>query len=313
MAHNVETMAYAGETPWHGLGTRVSEDISSEEMLIQAGLNWEVRKIPLSAKVGEGIVMSNHEFLVRSSDNNILDEVTTDWKPVQNSEAFEFFKGFVDAGQMKMHTAGSLRDGQIVWALAKVDESFEVFGHDRVDSYMLFVNPHKFGQSIDVRFTPIRVVCNNTLSLALQTKGNGRVRLTHRSEFDAERVKEMLGIAHNKMGVYKEAAELIGSKRFNKSSINDYMSAVFPVISKAEVQQKELSTPAQKTIELLETQPGAEFAPGTFWSAFNAVTYYVDHVAGRGQDTRLTSAWFGNGKKIKDEALSLAIKFAEAA
>ena len=123
----------------------------------------------------------------------------------------------------------------------------------------------------------------------------------------------MLGIAHNKMEVYKQAAELVGSKNFDKDTLEAYMAAVFPVISKSDTPQKELSTPAQKVIELVDTQPGAEFANGTFWSAFNAVTYYVDHVAGRTQDNRLHSAWFGQGKKIKDDALTLAIKFAEAA
>ena len=106
--------------------------------------------------------------LVRSSDNKVLTNIGQIWNPVQNEEAFEFFSEYVLAGDMEMHTAGSLKGGQMVWALAKVKESFDLFGGDKVESYLLFSNPHLYGKSIDIRFTPIRVVCNNTLSLSLE-------------------------------------------------------------------------------------------------------------------------------------------------
>ena len=98
-----------------------------------------------------------------------------------------------------MHTAGSLRDGEYVWALAKVKESFDVFGEDTIDSYLLFSNPHKYGKSIDVRFTPIRVVCNNTLTMSLEAESKNSVRLSHRTEFNPDMVKETLGIAHREI------------------------------------------------------------------------------------------------------------------
>ncbi len=158
----IESIAYSGETPWHGLGKAVPADLSPAQMLEAADLDWTVEKIPTFAKIDGKQIYTGKDALVRSSDNSILDVVSKDWNPLQNHDAFEFFNDFVISGDMAMHTAGSLRDGQIVWALAKVKESFELFGGDTVDSYLLFTLPHKFGQSIDVRFTPTRVVCNNS-------------------------------------------------------------------------------------------------------------------------------------------------------
>jgi len=120
--------------------------------------------------------------LFRSSDGKILSVVSGDWNPVQNHEAFEFFNDFVMAGDMKMHTAGSLREGKNVWALAKVNDDFEILGGDKVEPYLLFSNPHEYGKCIDVRFTAIRVVCNNTLTLALGSTSDLVVRLNHRRD-----------------------------------------------------------------------------------------------------------------------------------
>jgi len=154
-------------------------------------------------------------------DDKILDVVSDDWNPVQNAEAFDFFNEFVEAGDMEMHTAGSLREGQIVWGLAKVKDSFELFKGDQIDSYLLFSNFHKYGHSTDVRFTAIRVVCNNTLTLALNSKAQSDlvVRLNHRKKFDANFVKQTLGIARDNMENYKEMAEFLSKKKFSVDSL----------------------------------------------------------------------------------------------
>ena len=152
MAHMVETMAYAGEVPWHGLGTKVSNDLTPGQMLEVAGLDWEVDEVDSYVKYKGQNIPTGQKCLVRSTDSRILTTVGQGWHPVQNQEAFEFFNEFVAAGEMEMHTAGSLKGGQMVWALAKVGESFELFGDDKIDSYLLFSNPHQYGKSIDVRF-----------------------------------------------------------------------------------------------------------------------------------------------------------------
>ena len=316
MSHLVETMAYAGEVPWHGLGKEVPADLSPEQMLVAADLDWTVEKIPAFATVNGKRVNVGHSALVRSSDHSILDVVTSDWHPTQNKDAFEFFNEFVHAGDMEMHTAGSLKNGQIVWALAKVKESFTVFGDDKVDSYLMFTNPHRFGQSIDVRFTPIRVVCNNTLTLALNGKDKRVVKATHRTEFDPQAVKEALGIAHYKLAQYKAMAELLGSKQFKEVNLKDYFKTVFPVttLRKEEADAealKKMSRNAELALTLIDKQPGAEFAKGSWWQAFNTVTFMVDHKLGRTDETRLNSAWFGQGNRVKVDALETALKFAK--
>ncbi len=316
MAHELEMingtaqMAYAGETPWHGLGTKVDANVSTDEMMKAAGLDWTVSKHSVYASVKGNYIATGQEALIRDTDNKVLTTVGKGWTPVQNAEAFDFFSEFVEAGDMEMHTAGSLKGGEIVWALGKVKSSFELFGGDKIESYLLFTNPHQYGKSIDIRFTPIRVVCNNTLTLSLSGKKDLMVRLTHRSGFDVEQVKNVLGIANSKMDTYKETAEFLGSKMFTADKLNEYLDEVFPVAGK---KSKELSRPAKTVKDLMETQPGAEFAEGSFWQAFNAVTFATDHVLGNTDDTRLYSSWYGPNRNRKMFALEKAIEYAEAA
>jgi len=317
VAHEIEfvngkaQMAYAGDLPWHGLGTRVPDDLTPEQMLEAAGLNWEVEKIEAFAKVGGKNVSVDRSALVRKTDNKILGVVSNDWNPVQNSEAFEFFNDFIAEGDMEMHTAGSLRGGQIVWALAKVKDGFSLFGGDEVESYLHFTNFHQYGYSTDVRFTPIRVVCNNTLTLSLNTKVERMVKISHRREFDGDNVKLMLGIAAEKLAKYKEMAQFLGSKRYTNENVVDYFKRIFPV-SGGENAKKEISKNANVALGVLDTQPGAEFARGSWWQAFNTVTYLTDHLAGRTADTRLASAWYGYNKNLKTKALETALEMAEA-
>ena len=318
MAHEIENvngkdqMAYVGALPWHGLGTKVPADLTPEQMLQAAGLDWTVEKIPAYAEIAGKQVSVGRSALVRQADNKLLDVVSDDWNPVQNAEAFEFFNEFVMAGDMEMHTAGSLKQGQIVWGLAKIKESFELFKGDQIDSYLLFSNFHKYGCSTDVRFTPIRVVCNNTLTLSLNSKVERMAKISHRKVFDPSNVKDMLGIATDKLTKYKEMASFLGSKQAKNEDIVEYFCRIFPV-SGSNKKGKEISKVADMALSVLHTQPGSEYAEGTWWQPFNAVTYVTDHLAGRSPDTRLTSAWYGYNKGVKTKALELAIEMAEAA
>ena len=318
MAHQVETMAYAGETPWHGLGVPVSNDLTPAQMMQKAGLDWTVHEVESFVEFNGNRIPTGQKALVRSSDARVLTNVGPDWKPVQNEQAFEFFAEYVFAGNMGMNTAGSLRDGQMVWALAKVKDSFDLFGGDQVDSYLLFSNPHQYGKSIDVRFTPIRVVCNNTLSLSLGMEAERQVKVGHRVQFNADEVKQALGIATEKLATYKEMAQYLGSKRFSMDKLIEYYNTIYPRTSDKRVQNKKLSVEtlsrnAKQCLDVLETQPGSEFAEGSWWQAYNSVTYITDHVQGRNADNRLYSSWFGGNQARKKNALETAIEFAEAA
>lgn len=318
MAHMVETMAYAGQVPWHGLGVAVSNDLTPAQMMQKAGLDWRVDEVDCFIKTRNGDVKTGQKALVRSTDDRILTTVGENWNPVQNSDAFEFFSEYVMAGDMEMHTAGSLKDGQMVWALAKVKESFELFKGDTVESYLLFSNPHQYGKSIDIRFTPIRVVCNNTLTLSLDSKTEKSVRVGHRVEFDPSSVKEALGIASKKMNTYKEMAQFLGSKRYTSDNVIEFFNEVFPRTADKRVQGKALaldtlSRNAKLCYDALEQQPGSEFAEGSWWQAFNAVTFVTDHVQGRNADNRLYSNWFGGNEMRKRNAINKAVEYAEAA
>ena len=318
MAHLVETMAYTGEVPWHGLGTPVSNDLTPAQMQQKAGLDWNVREVESYIEFDGRKMPTGQKSLVRETDGRILTNVGENWNPVQNSDAFEFFSEYVLAGDMEMHTAGSLKDGQMVWALAKVKDSFELFKGDQVDSYLLFSNPHQYGKSVDIRFTPIRVVCNNTLTFSLDQKAERSVKVGHRVEFDPSSVKEQLGIATSKLNTYKEMAQFLGSKRYTQDNVIEFFNTVFPRTADKRVQGKALdvntlSRNAKFCYDALEVQPGAKFAEGSWWQAFNAVTFVTDHVQGRNNDNRLYSNWFGSNEIRKRTALKKAIEMAEAA
>ena len=318
MAHMVETMAYAGETPWHGLGVSVSNELTPAQMMQKAGVNWEVHEVESFVEFNGDRIPTGQKSLIRGSDSKLLTNVGADWKPVQNETAFDFFSEFVLSGDMEMHTAGSLRDGQYVWALAKVKQSFDVFGEDTVESFLLFSNPHVYGKSVDVRFTPIRVVCNNTLSMSLEGKAKNGVKVGHRAEFNADSVKETLGLAHEKFAKYKEMAEFLGSRKVTAESLIQYYNTVFPNTSRTEMpkevnQYEGLSRNAKLCYDALEVQPGAQFAAGSWWQAFNSVTYITDHVQGRNSDNRLHSQWFGQNQARKVVAAEKAVEFATAA
>ena len=322
MSHEIEFMngeaqiAYAGETPWHGLGTKVAPDLSPIQIMSKAGLDWSVTKESMTT--ASGVEVGGKKALVRSADNKVLDIVGDGWNPVQNEQAFEFFSEYTLAGDMEMHTAGSLKGGQMVWALAKVKESFDILGGDQVDSYLLFSNPHKYGKAIDVRFTPIRVVCNNTLSMSLGQNVANSVTLNHRNAFNPDMVKEQMGIASEKFAKYRETCEFLASKRFDVTSLVQYYNEVFPRTyqGKKDINVKtfaDLSKNGQKAASYLETQPGAKYGEGSWWQALNSVTYLTDHKMGREADSRLTSAWFGANQTRKIKAVEKAVEYAVAA
>ena len=309
-------MAYAGETPWHGLGKRVSPDLAPVEMMREAGVDWKVIKRPSFIKADGKQHPTGIYALVRKTDNMVLTNVGERWNPVQNIEAFKFFDKFIHAGDMEMHTAGSLKNGRIVWALARVRESFDLFGGDKVEPFLLFSNPHIYGKSIDIRFTPIRVVCKNTLDMSLLKDSSNGVRLNHRSSFDPEKVIEMMGLVRGQFGNYKQMAEFLGSKQITKKASLVYFNTVFPKASSTGGKVKtlnDLSPNARKSLDCMDRQPGAEYAKGSYWQAFNAVTYMTDHVMGRDNDNRLYSQWFGDNRHRKIKAMKTAMKMAEAA
>ena len=314
MAHLVETMAYSkAEVPWHGLGVPVEHDLTPEQMLQKSGCDWDVYLNPGFVYDKEGNeIQLGWSALTRKTDESILSVVPNDWKTVQNRDAFDFFTEFVAEGHMNMETAGSLAGGQIVWALAKINDGFELCdGKDRIEPYMLFTNPHRYGWSTSVSMTAIRVVCNNTLTLSLNAAKTDRIiRVTHRNEFDSDEVKKLIGVSEAKLMKYKEMAQFLTSKRASDETVVEYFTKLFPKHTKDIEKAKEPSRTSIACFERLLTQPGAELAQGSWWQPYNAVTNFLDHDYGKTVETRLTSSWYGANRQKKLQALEMALEFA---
>ena len=201
----------------------------------------------------------------------------------------------------------------MVWALAKVkDSSFDLFDGDEVDSYLLFSNPHKYGMSVDIRFTPIRVICNNMLAWVLGSKAERSIKIRHVKRFDKtiERVQETLGIARREFADCMKMAKFLGSKRYNTDNLIEYYKEIFPSSSR---DAEKMTDNAKRCLQLVEEQPGAKHAEGTWWQAFNSVTCFIDHIQGKTLENRLYNQWYGKNQQLKIKAAKKAMKYARAA
>jgi len=338
MAHEVETMAFANATPWHGLGKQVSDLMTPDQMLVAAGLDWTVSKRPLYTidnpnvwnvvdPTGESNFMPvpKQYALVRDSDNTILGNCGESYTPFQNHEVMRFFKKFTEAGNMKMETAGSLKLGKDIWGLAKIKEGFTLTGGDEIRGYLLVNNSHDAGKAMQIMFTPIRVVCNNTLTMALSQKGQ-RFRVLHLQMFDDEIIRaaeEAMGLSSQRLEEFSEAANFLASKRATPDQIEYYIADLFQphtLVERAKSPdllpplRDEFKRTAQKVLAAIDLSPGASMvsAKGTWWGALNAVTYVMDHEL-RSQDTgnALYSSWFGSAASKKRDALAKALEYAK--
>ncbi len=319
----VETMAYTNQVPWHGLGFRITNPKSIKTILKDAKLDWTVDRRPLA--FGDVLPDGSASFtlpvdkqrvpdfaaLVRDRDNKVLDIVGSRYQPVQNDQVFEFLREFVEAGKGTLETAGSLRGGKLVWALIKLNASFKLKGDDVINGYLLVVSPHQQGKSLIIKFTTIRVVCNNTLVLALRD-GKTEFRMTHRSLFDNEmmaKAKDVLGIAREQLGVFEENARKLQSIKIDPIRAIKILAPIYqPNVEVADLlkayKEEGLDGVSPRMRELLtinEKAPGAR--PENGWGLLNAATYYSDHVASRTPDKRLTNAWLGRTAQQKEKVL----------
>lgn len=323
MTDAVETMAYTNEVPWHGLGHYVAEAPSVREMLKLAQLDWKVERRPMMAGTYDsegkpsfltGTEVPGFAALTRDRDNAVLDVVGSQYTPIQNEEAFEFFVEFVQAGSATMETAGSLRGGRYVWGLANLNKSFKLKGKDEVKGFLLMAIPHQQGKSLVSKFTPVRVVCQNTLTLALRGgAGIGMFRMAHRRKFDADmisRAKEQLGIAREQMDEFEDNARALKAKGATREDTIRVLAGIYqddiPVRELIADFDEKASRTMKVLLDIHERAPGAD--PMTAWGILNTVTYYSDHVASRTPDKRLTNAWMGRTALQKEQALKVLLE-----
>lgn len=322
MTAAVETMAWAHEVPWHGLGVQVDPRIGVDGMLEAAGLAWTVSKRALYTQGtgrsgGRRIAVPGHMALVRDTDDSVLSVVGSRWHPLQNRDALAFFDSFVQAGGATMETAGSLMGGRLVWGLARLGADFDAGRGDPVRGYLLLVSPHESGRAIVAKTTHIRVVCANTLALALRD-ANTEVRIWHSREFDPVAATEALGIAREQVVEFAKNARTLRRLKLSREEVIRLLQPVYarrsPALADAtDAELKDARTLGpypviKKIMEAYDGAPGAE--PGTGWGALAAVTYYSDHIARRSRDHRLRSSWLGTESTRKSAVLERLLEAA---
>lgn len=317
MAHLVEQMAYVGQNPWHGLGNRLATSEPIDIWIRQAGLNWEIGEVPVRymvesvGRINAILSYPGNKVLYRSDTQAPLSVVSQRFKVVQPREILEFYRDLTEQSGFALETAGVLKGGRKIWALAKTGQSFTLRGNDVTQAYVLLATACDGSMATTAQFTSVRVVCNNTLAIALNGK-SGAVKVPHQSKFDAQAVKQELGIAVSTWGDFMVRMKALSERRINANEAKDYLTTVFsrPHPLNAPCLPNERSMSA--ALALFNGQgKGAELtgAKGTAFGLLNAVTQFVDHERrAKSPDHRLDSAWFGKGAALKQKALDVAIE-----
>lgn len=235
MAANVETMFYTREKPWHGLGTMVAEAPNSKDALRLAGLNWKVLQEPVYTENEE--LIQGYKANVRDTDRKVLGVVTDRYKVIQNEEAFAFTDTLLGEG-VRYETAGSLQEGRRVWMLARLPREF-IIGGERISPYMVFSNTHDGSGAVKTALTPIRVVCNNTLNLALRTAKRSW-SMIHTGDISGkiEEAKNTLFLADEYMTALGQEFENLRKIKLSEKQVLDYIKILLPMEENYSLLQK---------------------------------------------------------------------------
>lgn len=316
MAHLLEQIAYVGQTPWHGLGNRLAARQPIDIWTRQAGMDWEIGEVPVRymvesvGRINAVLSYPENKVLYRSDTKAPLSVVSQRFKVVQPREILEFYRDLTEQSGFELETAGVLKGGKKIWALAKTDQSFTLRGNDVTQAYVLLATACDGSMSTTAQFTAVRVVCNNTLAIALNGK-SGAVKVPHHTKFDAQSVKKELGIAVSTWDDFMYRMKALSERRVNVSEVSDYLTTVF-----SSTDQSHRPAPAnQRTVSFVldlfsGRGKGAELtgAKGTAFGLLNAITQFVDHERrAKSIDHRLDSAWFGKGACLKQKALEQAL------
>ena len=322
MAHDLATtngrtaMAYFGELPWHRLGTRLGAPATAKEVIAAAGLDYGVELVPLTTMFGEPV--STRKAVVREDSRQVLGVVGNNYVPIQNRECFNFLDSVVADGDLRYHTAGALGKGERIWLLAKLPATTRVKNSDDVtEQYLLLSNSHDGTSALRVYFTPIRVVCANTLAAADRRSLGQGISVLHKGDLTAKvtQAREVLGIAHRFFDDFGHQAEVLASHYPSVDQLTGYFKSLYP--DPPEGERTRTQNIRQTLHRLFEEGKGHALASirHTTWAALNAVTEYVDHhrpTRGRTTDQRaqrrLQSQWFGSGARLKARAWRLALE-----
>lgn len=324
MAHNLAqtngktAMMYFGEAPWHKLGTKLENPATAAEAIYCAGLNYNAELVPLFTC--DGISVPRRRGVIRSDTKQVLGTVGPDYTPIQNVEAFQFLDSVVADGGLRYHTAGALGRGERVWMLAKLPSHIRVRNSDDiVDQFLLLHNSHDGSSCLRVHFTPIRVVCQNTLAIA-DRRGRGQgISIMHKGDLETkvQEAQKVLGLATKFYEDLQPKIDLLAGYYPTQAQLQQFFSTLYPdPIDGNKTRAQHVRT---ELFRLFDEGIGQDI-PGirhSAWCALHAVTEYVDHRrSSRGQSDsekaskRLQSLWFGSGARLKQQAWDLALAMA---
>ncbi|HEN9528002.1 TPA: DUF932 domain-containing protein [Acinetobacter baumannii] len=342
MAHLVETMAFVGDTPWHGLGNPLSPNQPIEVWAQQAGMDWRIESSNVSYMAknerGQNILMPYEEqrVLYRSDTHAPLSVVSQRFQEVQPQEILEFYRDLTEQSGFELETAGVLKGGRKFWALARTGQSAALKGKDVSNGYILLATACDGTLATTAQFTSIRVVCNNTLAIALkgQNSNAGVVKVPHSTKFDADKVKQQLGVSVRAWDEHMYEMKQLSQRKVTQSEAAAYFDAVFNNTTMSATDQEESiiqyylkaasmdkksnskSEPngraMSKAMEMFNGQGrGAELASAkdTAYGLLCSITEFVDHERrAMSIDHRTDSAWFGAGAMMKQRGLEQVLR-----
>lgn len=334
MAHLIEKMAFTGDIPWHRLGHRLLPKQPLEVWAQQAGMDWTIQETPVRYMTRDPACVepqqalesfAEHKVLYRSDTGAALSVVGHRYQVVQPREVLEFYRDLTEIGGYEMETAGVLKAGRKFWALARTGQRVALKGSDTVEGYLLLATSCDGTLATTATPTTVRVVCHNTLTMAINGASSNAIRVPHSTAFDADAIKRQLGIAVSHWDSFMYRMKALSERKVKTRESMDYFVQVLngkpsELTSKAavhqEIDRKQTAVPRDRAAKRLQALyegqgRGAELAAakGTAWGLLNAVTEYVDHERrARSRDNRLDSAWFGQGAALKQRALDLALE-----
>lgn len=340
MAHQVEQMAYVGDTPWHGLGNQLSQNQPIEVWAKQAGMDWRIESSDVSYMAknerGQSIILPFEEqrVLYRSDTHAPLSVVSQRYQEVQPREILEFYRDLTEQSGFELETAGILKGGKKFWALARTGQTTALKGKDVSNGYILLATACDGTLATTAQFTSIRVVCNNTLAIALRNGSSsaGVVKVPHSTKFDAEMVKNQLGLSVRTWHDHMYEMKQLSQRKVTQGEAAAYFDAVFNNTSMSVADQEDSIIQYYRTLGQQEAKPkksepngkamsrvmemfnghgrGAELpsAKDTAYGLLCAMTEFVDHERrAMSTDHRLDSAWFGTGASLKQRSFEQAL------
>jgi phage/plasmid-like protein (TIGR03299 family) len=303
-------MFYVGEPPWHKLGTQLDHPATAAEAIQYAGLDFKVKLKPVKTVINrKQVVIPNSFATIRTDNCTVLGIVGSRYEPIQNKDAFAFFDALVGPDEAMYHTAGVLGNGERIWVLAKLPDYIHVGKNDVINKFLLLTNSHDGSSLVRAKLTPIRVVCNNTLSAALSgSEQEVRIRHTANAVNRLEEGHKLLGLTNTLYSQLETIFNKMALKKVTEKKLVEYVRKLIPENPDAVFQTRNQNI-REAILELHETGEGAEMSRGSIWGAYNAVTEYTDHVQySKDASKRLNSIWFGGGEKLKHRAFDLAMK-----